>query len=350
MKDFSLKLTNWYSTNKRTLPWRESQNPYKIWLSEIILQQTRVAQGTAYYYRFIDQFPTPNQLADAPLDEILKLWQGLGYYSRARNLHKAALHIKNEFKGTFPSTYKDILALNGVGEYTAAAIASFAYDLPYAVVDGNVYRVLSRIFGITTPIDSTLGKKEFKQLAQELLDKKDPATHNQAIMEYGALHCTPKTPKCSSCVFNDQCYAFSNNQVDVFPIKEKKIKKTTRYFYYIHIEHNQVLYIQKREDKDIWQNLYQLPLIESKKRLSENDLIKQTLNQIGTTKSDTIKGISKEYKHLLSHQTIYAKFIKITPHKNTNISSINPSWIEVPKHEFDTFAVPRLIEKYFEEI
>jgi len=250
---FSSKLINWYHQNKRDLPWRNSTDPYQIWLSEIILQQTRVDQGLSYFNKFIEHHPNVNSLANAPEKEVLNLWQGLGYYSRARNLHFTAKVISKEHKGIFPSDYNDILKLKGVGEYTAAAIASFAYNLSYPVIDGNVYRVLSRIFGIENPIDSSKGKKIFKALATELIDNKNPATYNQAIMEFGALQCTPKKPKCEDCPFRLECYALKNELTAELPKKEKKIKQRNRYFNYVVVIDNEKIYLKERKEKDIGQ-------------------------------------------------------------------------------------------------
>ncbi|MCW8941497.1 MAG: A/G-specific adenine glycosylase, partial [Flavobacteriales bacterium] len=236
--EFSQKLISWYKNNKRDLPWRNTINPYKIWLSEIILQQTRVNQGLSYYYKFIEHYPSVKDLANASEQEVLKLWQGLGYYSRARNLHATARIITENYDGIFPVDYKKILSLKGVGEYTAAAITSFAYNQPYPVVDGNVFRVLARIYGVDTPIDTPEGKKTFNGLANKLIDKKQAATYNQAIMEFGALVCTPKNPECENCIFNNICAALINQQIELLPLKSKKIKQTNRYFNYLIIETN----------------------------------------------------------------------------------------------------------------
>ena len=233
MHPFSQKIIFWYEHNKRDLPWRNTRDPYLIWLSEIILQQTRVDQGMSYYLKFVGEFPTVKQLAKADNEKVMKLWQGLGYYSRARNLHTTAKIILLEHKGVFPKEFETILALKGVGEYTAAAIASFAYNKPYAVVDGNVYRVLSRVFDISTPIDSTQGKKEFNHLAGELLDKNKPAIYNQAIMEFGAMQCKPINPYCAVCPLNTMCLAYSKKLVAELPVKSKKTKVRDRYFNYI---------------------------------------------------------------------------------------------------------------------
>ncbi len=251
------------------MPWKGERDPYKIWLSEIILQQTRVEQGLPYYERFIATYPTVTELANAPSDAVMRLWQGLGYYSRARNLHTTAQYIRDNHDGTFPTAYTDIRALKGVGDYTAAAIASFAYDLPYSVVDGNVYRVLARIFGIFTPIDSTNGKKEFAALAQKLLAIKTPAAYNQAIIDFGATHCTPNNPQCTTCPFADDCQALlvsqttSQDLIRLLPVKAKKNALKHRYFHYFHFGKNNEIWLQKRMGKDIWQDLWQLPLIET---------------------------------------------------------------------------------------
>ncbi|WP_179349315.1 A/G-specific adenine glycosylase [Winogradskyella pacifica] len=309
--DFNHKLINWYSDKKRDLPWRETSNPYYIWLSEIILQQTQVKQGLPYYNAFITQYPTIFDLANASETSILKLWQGLGYYSRARNLHFTAKHIVNELNGKFPDTYNDLLKLKGVGDYTASAIASIAFNEVAAVVDGNVYRVLSRYFGIETPINSTLGIKEFKSLASTLIDRHQPATYNQAIMEFGAIQCKPKNPDCSVCPFQDSCVALQNQMVDVLPVKLKKTKVTVKYFnFLVFMDPNKKTLFEKRTKKGIWQHLYQFPLIESEKSLTpeefhllnfEDYVLKQeTLDYSLYNETDIV--------HKLSHQHLHTKF------------------------------------------
>ncbi|MBL4704506.1 MAG: A/G-specific adenine glycosylase, partial [Flavobacteriales bacterium] len=262
MNNFNSKIISWYTVHKRDLPWRKTKNPYKIWLSEIILQQTRIDQGTSYYLKFEAHYPTINDLANASEDEVLKDWQGLGYYSRARNLHGTAKHIVNELGGEFPNTYQEILKLKGVGDYTASAIASFCFGESEAVVDGNVYRVLSRYFGIETPIDSGKGKKEFKQLANQLICTENPSTFNQGIMEFGALQCKPKSPDCSQCPFQSSCVAYAKDKVGLLPIKEKKLKQRNRFFDYFLFLDNQQTILQQRTQKDIWQQLYEFPMIE----------------------------------------------------------------------------------------
>lgn len=258
-RNFSNAIENWYKEYKRELPWRDSADPYVIWISEIILQQTRVVQGYDYFVRFMKRFPDVATLAEADEDEVMKYWQGLGYYSRARNLHAAA----KSMNGVFPKTYPEVRALKGVGEYTAAAICSFAYNMPYAVVDGNVYRVLSRYLGIDTPIDSTEGKKLFAAVADELLDRKNPALYNQAIMDFGAIQCSPQTPNCMFCPLADSCAALAKGTVAELPVKQHKIKTTNRYFNYIYVRMGVHTFINKRTGNDIWRNLFELPLIET---------------------------------------------------------------------------------------
>lgn len=263
----SKQLIFWYLQNKRELPWRKTKDPYRVWLSEIMLQQTRVAQGLPYFLKFTEAFPTVFDLAKAEESEVLKLWQGLGYYSRARNLHFTAKYISEELEGVFPKSYKELLQLKGVGDYTASAIASICYDESFAVVDGNVYRVLSRYFGVATSINSTKGIKEFKELAQTVIDETQPGVYNQAIMDFGALHCKPQNPLCDECPLAESCVALANNSVKELPVKEKKIKIKKRYFNYLVpvTEDNQTV-LEERVGKGIWQGLYQFPLVETKKK------------------------------------------------------------------------------------
>ena len=342
-------LSAWYLANKRELPWRDISDPYLIWISEIILQQTRVNQGMSYYLRFIERFPTVADLALSDEDEVLKYWQGLGYYSRARNLHKAARQVMTNFGGIFPFEHADVLKLAGVGDYTAAAICSFAYDQPFAVVDGNVYRVLSRLFGIETPIDSGTGKKEFAGLAQELISKSDPGIHNQSIMEFGALQCVPVSPDCAACPLQLNCRAYELSIVDKLPIKSKKTKVTNRYFNYFFIELGGKTYLQKRIAKDVWQNLFEFPLVEADslltvEELMETDGFKNLFSGIGEV--EVVK-ISNPMKHILSHRVIYAQFVtvKITD-ENAVLSKLN----KVSIAEIDQFAVSRLMELFLEDI
>ncbi len=349
MKHFSSKIIAWYKQNKRDLPWRNTKDAYLIWLSEIILQQTRVDQGMAYYLKFAEHFPTVKHLAKADNDKVMKLWQGLGYYSRARNLHATAKTIQTLYKGKFPDAYEDILSLKGIGDYTAAAIASFAFNKPYAVVDGNVYRVLSRVFGIETPIDSTAGKKEFYKLANELIDKKNPGLHNQAVMEFGALQCKPANPDCSVCPLNSNCYAFAKKVVADLPIKEMKTKVRNRYFNYIVFHYKGTTAIHKRIAKDIWINLHDFPLIETDKELSEEQLLKspEWKKILGKTKY-SIKSISVSHKHILSHQKIYARFIEVEAKESLKTFLPKDMFI-IKKSDIHKYAVPRLIDIFLEK-
>lgn len=344
MGEFSDKLIDWYTVNKRSLPWRETTDPYLIWISEIILQQTRVAQGYDYFLRFIQRFPTVKLLAEAEEDEVLKFWQGLGYYSRARNLHAAAKSIS----GDFPKTYAEVLALKGVGEYTAAAICSFAYGQPYAVVDGNVYRVLSRYLGIQTPIDSTEGKKLFTALAGEYLDKSNPATYNQAIMDFGAMQCTPSSPDCSLCPLSDGCVALADNLIGVLPVKQNKVKTTNRYFNYIYVRMGAYTFINKRSGNDIWKNLFELPLIETDSSLNEEELFAlpefQQLFAVG--EEPAIRRLCGNVKHVLSHRVIYTNFYEvILPEESRSFSSYQ----KVPIADIDKYAVSRLIHSFLDK-
>ncbi|MBU3822157.1 A/G-specific adenine glycosylase [Flavobacteriaceae bacterium XHP0103] len=340
---FSKTLINWYSNNKRDLPWRKTQNPYNIWLSEIILQQTQVAQGSPYYEAFLKAFPTIFDLAKADESKVLKLWQGLGYYSRARNLHTAAKYIVDELDGKFPSTYKELLKLKGVGDYTASAIASICFSEATAVVDGNVYRVLARYFGIDTPINSTKGAKEFKALAQELIDKESPATFNQAIMEFGATQCKPQLPNCLKCPFKDNCIAFQKNTVTSLPVKIKTAKAKKRYFnFLVFLSDDNETVLEKRKGKGIWQNLYQFPLIETNKETDFdvfNSLVKEhpLLNE---TDFELYLYNDNSIIHKLSHQHLYTKFWVI------KVDEPIPDGIS--KEEIHNYAVPILIGNFIE--
>jgi len=339
--DFSNILSQWYAINKRDLPWRNTENPYFIWLSEIILQQTRVDQGLSYYLKFIDAFPNVADLANADEDLVLKLWQGLGYYSRARNLQFSAKLILSEFGGNFPDNHADILKLKGVGPYTAAAISSFSFGLPFAVLDGNVIRVLSRVFGIQTPFDTAAGKKQFQKLAQELLDKKNPAEYNQAIMEFGALQCVPKSPKCNDCPIVNDCIAFNTNTVSLLPVKSKKLKVKSRFLHFLVVNKNNEVLIGKR-NSGIWQGLYEFPFLEFDENLNVKSVLKSTL-WINFFKDSVkqISSISEEYIHKLSHQKIHAKFWVI------DVNSFRSSDFKIVKcNELQKYPVSSLIEKY----
>lgn len=350
---FGRAITGWYLKNKRDLPWRQEKDAYKIWLSEIILQQTQVVQGLNYYLKFTQKYPEVKDLAMAPEDEVLRMWQGLGYYSRARNLHASAKLIQDTFKGKFPSTFLQIKELKGVGDYTAAAIASFAYGLPHAVVDGNVYRVLSRVFGIKTPIDASQAKKEFQELADELLDKKNPALYNQAIMEFGSQYCKPVNPDCENCILNDKCYAFKHGMVADLPIKAKKTKIRNRYFNYLVLaDKNGDLLIHKRQGGDIWQGLYEFTLIESETPLTPQQLFKTKEFTEQVKSKFTISYTSVEYKHILSHQHLYAKFYVLSLQETFKISSgqisdKNSIITSIPK--LNDFGFARLTGKFLDD-
>ena len=320
---FSEKVVKWYLQHQRELPWRADQEPYKIWLSEIILQQTRIIQGLPYYLRFIEEFPTVKFLANAPEQKVLRLWQGLGYYTRARNLHKCAKAVMNIHKGTFPGSFEKLKTLPGIGDYTAAAISSIAFNEAVAVVDGNVFRVLSRIFGIDDPINSPQGKKKFTLLANELVDKKHPGQHNQAVMEFGALHCTPKNPICTTCVFKSTCFAFKHELQHVLPVKIKAKAARKRYFYYIVIKKGTSLLMKKRGPKDIWHGLYDFYLIEKKRPTAIGNLLSDDEHlKTLALKKDDIK-ISETYRHILSHQIILSRFVHIDHHKAFTIRDKN---------------------------
>ncbi len=343
---FTHEIYKWYLTNKRDLPWRETNDPYKIWISEIILQQTRVVQGLDYYVQFIGNFPTVFDLANASEDSVLKLWQGLGYYTRARNLHFTAKNIVDNYNGNFPNNFKTILSLKGIGNYTAAAIASIAFNLPHAAVDGNIYRVLSRYYGIFTPTDTVAGKNEIQKIADELINDDNPGVHNQAFMEFGALQCIPKSPDCTSCPLLINCYAAKFNVTDKLPVKSKTVKQTTRFFYYYIIENNNSVLLEKRTNNDIWKNLHQFPLFESTKELTDEEIFSSGLPFPNESKNN-IKSVSATIKHILTHQTIYARFIHIeTDFNNFNHSNL----FRVNKKDIYKFAVPKLIEQYLKKI
>lgn len=312
---FSFKVVEWYKDNHRKLPWRETKDPYYIWLSEIILQQTRVSQGLPYYQRFVERFPTVNALAAAPEQEVLRLWEGLGYYTRARNLHKCAKVVVADLNGVFPNNFNDLRQLPGIGDYTAAAIASFAFKESVAVVDGNVYRVLARIFGMEQDIAKPETKKIFTEKANKLIDPVCPDLFNQAVMEFGAMHCTPLQPGCASCIFETSCFANKHSLQLVLPVKSKAKAARKRYFYYFVIRNGEKLSMNKREHKDIWHGLYDFYLAEREAPTEPEKIIKQDALLKTLTGSKTSITMSDTYKHILSHQTILAKFVTITPSK-----------------------------------
>lgn len=343
-------LCRWYDINKRELPWRETQDPYVIWISEIILQQTRVAQGMSYFCRFMDRFPNVSSLAAASEEDVLKSWEGLGYYSRARNLHAAAKTIMDRFGGKFPIGYKDVLSLKGVGGYTAAAIVSFAWNMPYPVVDGNVFRLLSRLFAVSEPIDSVKGKKLFLELAGEIMNPDCAGLHNQAVMEFGALQCTPSSPDCLICPLNHLCMAYASGSVLAYPVKQQKVKTRNRYFYYFHVVYNkESTYLHKRQANDIWKGLYEFPLIETEEpmdfaKLKDTDEFKSLTN--GLSDIQISVELSKK-KHVLSHQVLYATFYKLEIKEESFGLS---SFLKIPLGDMDNYAIPRLVQIYLEKI
>ncbi|MDH6535563.1 A/G-specific adenine glycosylase [Parabacteroides sp. PM5-20] len=341
-------LVDWYHIHKRELPWRETEDPYIIWISEIILQQTRVTQGMDYFLRFVTRFPQVSDLAQASEDEVLKYWQGLGYYSRARNLHAAAKEIMNRFNGVFPCTYTDVLSLKGVGEYTVAAILSFAWNQPYPVVDGNVFRVLSRLFALDIPIDTTKGKKQFTHLAGLLMNPSEARSHNQAVMEFGALQCIPQNPDCSICPLMTQCMAFQNAEVQSYPVKQHKTKTRNRYFHYFHILYKDRTWLYRRKGKDIWTGLYEFPLIETAHRMDFSDLQQtEEFQKLFATAGRLVVSIERpKEKHVLSHQIIYAVFYRI---EIEQMSEALQTYLEIPSEEIEKYAVPRLIHIYLEK-
>jgi A/G-specific adenine glycosylase len=338
---FTRNLLTWHECeNNRDLPWKHEQDPYKIWLSEIILQQTRAEQGMPYYQKFVSHFPTVQALAGAPEDEVMRLWQGLGYYSRCRNLLKAARIICEQYDGIFPKDYKALLALPGVGAYTAAAIASFAFGLPHAVVDGNVYRLLSRYFGIELAIDGTKGKKAFSTLAQELLDKNKSASYNQAIMDFGAVICKPQQPLCASCILSAKCIAYKQDLVDLLPVKEKKLNIKTRHFHYFWLEHKNQIFISLREEKDIWQQLYEPYLIETKGSYSQEDKWLAISENI----TDPVMPLYQT-RQRLTHQLIHSTFYYIKLKRRPPSLANKGFWVE--KNNLKKYAFPKTIISFF---
>lgn len=333
-------LLEWFEEGKRELPWRETSEPYSIWLSEIMLQQTRVEQGLPYYNRFTEAFPTIHELANASEDEVLKLWEGLGYYSRARNLHATAKFISQQLDGKFPDSYQSILSLKGVGPYTAAAIGSIAFCLPVAAVDGNVFRVLSRYFAIEKSIDAADVKKAITEMAQSILDESDPGNHNQAMMELGATVCTPKYPKCDECPIQDSCIGKQKKLQASLPIRTKKTKVRNRYFYYIIEEFAETIAIQKRGNGDVWQGLHEFRLIEKAKEYHASKII----DELNLDSASKLVSVSEQFKHVLSHQRIYAQFIHLKYHSKPKTKR---KWVSVD--ELSTFAFPRLITRYLEK-
>ena len=345
MDEIVVRLFDWYDSHCRDLPWRSTRNPYHIWISEIILQQTRVAQGYDYFVRFIERFPTVESLAEAPEDDVMRMWQGLGYYSRARNLHHASRQIVA--MGGFPTTYEGIRALKGVGDYTAGAIASFAFDVPSVAVDGNVCRVWSRVFGIDEPIDSARGKQLINEVAQALLPPSAPAKYNQAVMEFGALQCVPRNPDCTSCPLAHKCMALAQGRVEQLPFKSHRTKVMPRYLTYLYIHNGESLLLHKRTADDIWKNLYELPLIETPSELDADALFAtaEFARWHSLLPAYAYKGNVQGIKHVLSHRVLHASFHEL------EVQGALPcpeGFVVVPFDELNRYALSRLIERYME--
>ena len=347
MKHFSNDIIDWYHENRRSLPWRDSKDPYRIWLSEVILQQTRVNQGLPYFLKFVDAFPTVSTLANAPENTVLRLWQGLGYYSRARNLHRCAKLVAERHNGKFPSSFDELIALPGIGSYTAAAIASIAFDRKVAVVDGNVYRVLARIFGIAKDISSTEGKKHFWELANELIPADHPGDYNQAVMEFGAMHCTPLAPKCDMCLFSKNCVARNRDMVSQLPVNEKKINKRTRYFFYFILREGNKIAMRKRTGRDIWNGLYEFHLVESTaaKKLTQivkTDALLCLLNGVKEVGS---------VRHVLTHQVLEIRFFEAAVKKEnlTTNKDLFKDFSFVSARKAEEMPKPIAITRYLEK-
>jgi len=341
-------LLEWYKKNRRDLPWRNTYNPYLIWISEIILQQTRVKQGIGYYQKFVERYPTINKLANAPIDDVLLLWQGLGYYSRARNMMHCARTIIDKYNGRFPEEFNELKKLKGIGDYTAAAIASIAFNKATPAVDGNIFRVLSRYYEISEPIDTSKGRKLVFSIADKLLNKKNPGMHNQAIMELGAIICLPKNPLCDECPVSYACLSYKNNSQREYPVKRNKVKVQVKYLYFVIINMRGLTFILKRNGKGIWQGLYQFPVYESHKEIPEGHY-QGVMSQIGISDMDglVVKKISKEITHKLSHRTLKARFIHIEPAPTDKI--LFNKYLKVPIKDISSFALPRLITRYLED-
>ncbi|WP_372472965.1 A/G-specific adenine glycosylase [Capnocytophaga sp. ARDL2] len=339
---FANQLIEWYQQNGRILPWRETKNPYHIWLSEIILQQTRVAQGMDYYLRFVDKYPTLTDLASADLQEVLKLWQGLGYYSRARNLHHTAIDIKENYNEKFPATFNEIQKLKGIGPYTAAAIASFAFDEKVAVVDGNVFRVLARFFGIFDDISLAKTRKIFQELGNDLIQNVNPALFNQAIMDFGATVCKPQNPLCNECVFTEKCFAYRKNKIEHLPVKNKKISIKNRHFHYLINEDFNEISISERKENDIWKGLYEFPKIEEADFRSKEEIL-SLFQEKFQIPAENIVLFKENVKHKLSHQLLMISFWKTTKLMNLPFKKINKN--KLNEYPFPIILWKEVIEK-----
>lgn len=345
--NFSDELISWYLKYKRDLPWRNTSDPYQIWLSEIILQQTRVEQGMPYYLKFLEAFPDVKSFAAASEDEILRLWQGLGYYSRGRNMLKTAIKIMEDFSGNFPTSYHHLIKLTGIGEYTAAAISSFAANEAKAVVDGNVYRLLARHYGVYTPINSTIGKKTFQALADELINPDNAGEHNQAMIEFGALQCKPKNPNCEICPFLTSCYAYQHQKVAELPVKLKKLKIKERFFFFFLVELDSKILMRRRTNNDIWAGLHDLPSLEFTEQTDFNRLSQHPDYLKLFDQNIVIHSISDEVKHILTHQIIFARFVHVD---KINMDYANEKkWIWVNIKDLDQYGQPKLIFDYLKK-
>lgn len=360
MENFSEIIENWYKDHARNLPWRGIKDPYKIWISEIILQQTQVKQGYDYYLRFIQRFPDVKTLAKAEEQEVLKFWQGLGYYSRARNILASARKIMDERAGIFPSDYTSIRALKGVGDYTAAAISSFAYGLPEAVLDGNVYRVLARYFAIETPIDTTIGKKLFSELSKKMLDSENPALYNQAIMDFGAIQCTPQNPACLFCPLQDSCAAFSTGNVGAYPVKARKTKVTDVWYTYLYVQQDGRFLLHRRSGNGIWKNMYELPLVESFSKEEQENVLQSGRFQKWVSlmggEQPVIRLMTGEMKHVLSHRIIHAQcyLLRDEDHSRSSLENFlakarEQDCIVVTAEGLKEYPLPRLITRILEK-
>ncbi len=342
-----MRLYNWYHEHRRDLPWRSTSDPYLIWISETILQQTRIVQGLPYYNRFVERYPDVQSLARSSSDELMKIWEGLGYYSRARNLHIAAKTIVDEMNGEFPRDYDTIRRLRGVGDYTAAAVASIAFGLPYAVIDGNVFRLLCRYFGIEEAVDTAPGKRIVHAKAQELLDRENPGFHNQAVMEFGALCCIPKNPGCGQCPLHPHCVAWRHDMTGLLPVKTRKVKRRIRHFLFFLLENETHLILERRNGNDIWKNLYQLPLVETPQALTREEILTHPfLCELAGQGQAIVMEITSPYRHELTHQQINARFIRVF---QENLAP-GENRMEIKKKEIPKFAYPVLIRNFLDKL
>lgn len=338
-----LDLTKWYKKNFRDLPWRSTNDPYKIWLSEIILQQTQVVQGLSYYHRFVTVYPTVASLAAASEEEVLRHWQGLGYYSRARNLHRTAKLITNEYQGVFPASKSELLTLPGVGDYTASAIASFAFNLPHPTIDGNVFRVISRYYDIDLPVDEPATRKVFQAILQPMIEQTDPAIFNNALMELGATLCKTDQPDCLNCPLFIDCQSRINNTIAIRPVKRKKLKKRNRFFNYLLIRYKDKIYIKKRKGKDIWEGLYELPLLETEKHIEWSALF-PLLNTIVSNPQVLNFSAQSSFKHVLTHQNLYVNFFEVLTDEQPIFTS--EACLEINLKDSTKFPFPILVSKF----